>query len=239
MPLHRGVECLKEPLVSHVVRLAGHDGTEETGEGGNNRITFAEHHARLYRIATGWLGWEPATAWSSTASEIIEAYAGRVELLTAIFGDGGAKSEDAPTHDPVPGAVQRQGSSFHQGYGHPQGRRVMPFAAPSICGCGRAIPSGHRCSCRIVAHRERTKAHDAKRGSARSRGYDSKWDRERAAFLKLNPTCQLCPAPATVVDHKTPHKGDMGLFWNRSNWQGLCAHCHSSTKQRIERGAAR
>ena len=115
----------------------------------------------------------------------------------------------------------------------------MPIAAPSICGCGRAIPSGHRCLCRIVAHRERARAIDAKRGSARSRGYDSKWDVERAAFLKAHPTCQLCPAPATVVDHKTPHKGDMRLFWDRTNWQGLCAHCHSSTKQSIERSTAR
>ena len=101
MPLHRGIEVLKEPLVSHVLRLAGHDGSEESGEGSNERITFAEHHARLYRLATGWLGWSPETAWTSTASEIIEAYAGRIELLQAIFGTG-TKSEDAQQHDPSP-----------------------------------------------------------------------------------------------------------------------------------------
>ena len=113
----------------------------------------------------------------------------------------------------------------------------MPFRAPSVCSCGRVVASGQRCACRIVADRQRAKATDAKRGSARSRGYDSKWDVERAAFLKLHPTCSFCLAPATVVDHKTPHRGDMKLFWKKSNWAPLCSHCHSSTKQRIERGA--
>ena len=39
---------------------------------------------------------------------------------------------------------------------------------------------------------------------------------------------------AHVVDHVTPHKGDLDLFWNRSNWQSLCKTCHDSAKQRAE-----
>jgi hypothetical protein len=50
------------------------------------RITFAEYHAKLFRIATGWLGWTPEQAWGSTPAEIAEAYEGRVEMLKAIFG---------------------------------------------------------------------------------------------------------------------------------------------------------
>ncbi len=34
------------------------------------------------------------------------------------------------------------------------------------------------------------------------------------------------------VDNITPHKGDKKLFWGSSNWQPLCAPCH--TKQEIE-----
>ncbi|MCG8990866.1 HNH endonuclease [Laribacter hongkongensis] len=41
---------------------------------------------------------------------------------------------------------------------------------------------------------------------------------------------------ATVVDHITPHRGDQRLFWDSSNWQPLCASCHSGAKQREERG---
>lgn len=28
--------------------------------------------------------------------------------------------------------------------------------------------------------------------------------------------------PARVVDHITPHRGDVALFWDESNWQALC-----------------
>jgi len=41
---------------------------------------------------------------------------------------------------------------------------------------------------------------------------------------------------ATVVDHITPHRGDMTLFWDKSNWQSLCKRCHDSHKQRLEKG---
>lgn len=37
---------------------------------------------------------------------------------------------------------------------------------------------------------------------------------------------------ATVVDHKIPHRGDSKLFWDRSNWQPLCADHHNGVKQR-------
>jgi 5-methylcytosine-specific restriction protein A len=31
---------------------------------------------------------------------------------------------------------------------------------------------------------------------------------------------------ATVVDHIIPHKGDMAIFWNKSNHQALCKTHH-------------
>jgi 5-methylcytosine-specific restriction enzyme A len=36
---------------------------------------------------------------------------------------------------------------------------------------------------------------------------------------------------ATVVDHVVPHKGDLELFWDQSNWQGVCKACHDSSKK--------
>jgi 5-methylcytosine-specific restriction endonuclease McrA len=52
--------------------------------------------------------------------------------------------------------------------------------------------------------------------------------------------CVLCLAegklaPATVVDHVAPHKGDQRLFWDTANWQALCKPCHDRHKQRQER----
>lgn len=69
------------------------------------------------------------------------------------------------------------------------------------------------------------------RPTAARRGYSWRWQRERQWFL-TQPENVLCATPgcnrlATVVDHKVPHRGDPGLFWDRSNWQGLCGACHN------------
>jgi 5-methylcytosine-specific restriction protein A len=40
--------------------------------------------------------------------------------------------------------------------------------------------------------------------------------------------------PATVVDHKKPHKGDPKLFWDEKNWQALCKPCHDAAKRMQE-----
>lgn len=109
----------------------------------------------------------------------------------------------------------------------------MPFAAPRICGCGHRVPHGVLCACQV----KRKKEADERRPSAHARGYDHRWRRERADFLKRNPFCRRCSQPATVVDHITPHKGDRRLFWDQSNWQPLCAHHHNKHKQAEERRA--
>lgn len=81
------------------------------------------------------------------------------------------------------------------------------------------------------------------RGSAASRGYDSRWAKYRLAFLRRHPLCIRCRAagqttPASVVDHIQAHKGDQSLFWDKANHQALCAHCHNADKQRAEKSGA-
>ena len=112
---------------------------------------------------------------------------------------------------------------------------MIPMLPPRVCGCGKVVAYGVRCECQVIRDRDRKARFDATRPSARERGYDSKWDIERAAYLKANPTCRLCGAPASLVDHIIPHRRDMRLFWRRSNWQPLCTPCHSGHKQRQER----
>ena len=85
----------------------------------------------------------------------------------------------------------------------------------------------------------RAASHDRRRGSARERGYTKAWDRFSRSFLSANPLCEYCKArghiaPATVTDHDLPHEGDPDLFWNNT-FTALCATCHNSTKQRMER----
>ena len=39
---------------------------------------------------------------------------------------------------------------------------------------------------------------------------------------------------STVVDHIEPHKGDQQKFWDKTNHQALCKHCHDAHKKRWE-----
>lgn len=82
------------------------------------------------------------------------------------------------------------------------------------------------------------------RPSAAARGYDASWRKFRKAFLQEHPLCAEClegdaftpgrPVPATVVDHVTPHRGDMAAFW-RGPFQALCERHHNakSARERI------
>lgn len=81
-------------------------------------------------------------------------------------------------------------------------------------------------------HKEWATRTDQERGSAASRGYDSRWERARKHFLREHPLCAECEkedrvTAATVVDHIIPHKGDRALFWDsENNWQALCKTHH-------------
>ena len=105
----------------------------------------------------------------------------------------------------------------------------MPRSPKRPCrypGCPNLCESGVYCE----THAPEC-SHDHFRGGATTRGYDSRWRRARARFLKAHPLCAECQrqgrlTPAIVVDHILPHRGDERLFWDESNWQPLCKRCH-------------
>lgn len=111
----------------------------------------------------------------------------------------------------------------------------MPVRAPRLCACGKRVPSGARCPCEVKRAAERKARFDKTRGNSSQRGYSREWENARRAFLALHPRCARCGAPANVVDHKTPHRGDQAIFWDKTGWQPLCTPCHSGAKQRQER----
>jgi 5-methylcytosine-specific restriction endonuclease McrA len=92
------------------------------------------------------------------------------------------------------------------------------------------------------------RAADRRRGSARARGYTSKWDKAAKSYLSRHPLCLYCElgafgdAPRTTaadcVDHIIPHKGDQARFWDTSNWAPSCQPCHDGPKQSVERRPA-
>ena len=90
---------LAVPLAKFVLALAGIDPdapADQPAPSGPS-IPAAAYHARLFQIATGWLGWSATGAWNATAAEIIAAKTGRtdmiIEVLAAVFG--GTPSEPA------------------------------------------------------------------------------------------------------------------------------------------------
>jgi 5-methylcytosine-specific restriction protein A len=115
----------------------------------------------------------------------------------------------------------------------------MPQAAMHVCsgaGCRKAIPHGERYCPGCRAEYDRNDR--ARRGSARERGYDARWERYRAAYLCRHPLCVECAAAgrvraASVVDHVRDHKGDTALFWDPANHRALCKPCHD---RRVDAG---
>ena len=94
-------------------------------------------------------------------------------------------------------------------------------------------PSSHPCCPKLTDSKdcEEHKSLHPDRPSAESRGYNSKWRKTRAAYLRKHPLCVRCMADgryvkATVVDHVIPHRGDQQLMWDESNYQALCKKCH-------------
>jgi len=86
---------------------------------------------------------------------------------------------------------------------------------------------------RLTASRPDTP--DAQRGTAHQRGYGYRWQQARLGWLKAHPLCVMCEregyiTEAQVVDHRVPHKGDLKLFWDKSNWDSLCYRHHNSDK---------
>lgn len=105
---------------------------------------------------------------------------------------------------------------------------------PRLCvRCNKTVPAKEQCACQRQLRRERNQRHDRNRPTASQRGYTYQWRKASKHFLEMHTHCQ-CGQRATLVDHVIAHKGDTNLFWDRSNWQPLCARCHSKHKQRLE-----
>lgn len=66
------------------------------------------------------------------------------------------------------------------------------------------------------------------------------WRRLREALTQQNPWCAECLKkninnPWDELDHIVPHRGNLDLFWDRDNLQGLCRTCHANKTWREER----
>lgn len=113
----------------------------------------------------------------------------------------------------------------------------MPYAAGVL-----RVPGA--VEARVERERDRKRVFDDRRGSSAERGYGYRWQRAREGFLRKHPLCAVCLAegvltPATVVDHRVPHRGDKALFWDRGNWQQLCSAHHNRKTATEDSGFAK
>lgn len=131
----------------------------------------------------------------------------------------------------------------------------MPARPKSICrapACGKTLVEPGYCEKHKKAVR---KEQDERRGTAAERGYDSRWAKARAGYLRKHPLCVNCKlnqrtVAANTVDHIIAHRmkeaidsGDemriavaRALFWDaENNWASLCGHCHNTVAQSCER----
>ena len=107
----------------------------------------------------------------------------------------------------------------------------MPLKFARVCTCGAVVSNGNKCRCQIARDRDS----DRRRPTAHERGYDSKWQRYRINYLAANPNCVMCLKSATVVDWQDPASWQSQALLVIQNHQSLCARCHNSHKQRIEK----
>jgi len=113
---------------------------------------------------------------------------------------------------------------------------LRPSAPCHMPGCpARAVRRGYCEAHALQAETRYLVAHPDGRASAAARGYDQKWRRVRAAFLKAHPRCMWpgCDALATDVDHMLPKSQGGSDSW--SNLQALC-HPHHSIKTDTQDG---
>jgi 5-methylcytosine-specific restriction protein A len=110
----------------------------------------------------------------------------------------------------------------------------QPARVCAAIGCPTLVYGATYCA----AHAPR-RASTQRRPSAAQQGYGAAWRAKRAAYLRDHPICEDpdgldCQARATHVDHVTPRR--RGGLDEPSNYQALCAPCHSRKTAREDGG---
>lgn len=101
----------------------------------------------------------------------------------------------------------------------------MPMSPPKHCPqYGHPAYRGKRCP--LCA-----KVSEARRPSARQRGYDTSFQKEASEFLKAHPVC-TCGKPAVLVRHKVSIRLRPDLRMDRSNWLPGCRSCNAKDMHR-------
>src|SRR5205814_1348017 len=93
-------------------------------------------------------------------------------------------------------------------------------------------PNSHRAE-EVQANQ---RAYNRRRGSAASRGYDSRWDRYSEAYRRAHPLCARCEAKGLivaveVVGHIVPVPPSDPRFLEPHNHIALCQQCNAIQRE--------
>ena len=116
---------------------------------------------------------------------------------------------------------------------------MINIALKKFClhrGCNTLVDSG-RCEVHSEDLQAARKQYDDNRPEWHIMYKDPRYQKARLRYLMQHPLCVECEArgqivPATRLDHVIDHKGNYNLFWDESNWQGLCESHHNSKTAR-------
>jgi len=108
-------------------------------------------------------------------------------------------------------------------------RPLRPCSAPR---CAGRATNGRYCEAHAHLAQQARKPDD--RPSASARGYDAKWRRVRAAYLKRHSECVVCGEQATEVDHIVPLADGGTHQW--TNLQAMCKTHHSQKTVYLDGG---
>lgn len=92
------------------------------------------------------------------------------------------------------------------------------------------LTAGKYCDAHAHLEKKAKREWDSLRGTATERGYDARWGRFRAMFLRKHPICGCgCGLPSQEIHHIVPIKGpDDPLFYEENNLLALTKSCHSA-----------
>ena len=110
----------------------------------------------------------------------------------------------------------------------------VTLSPPKACSTpfcsGHAIPGTHKCADCSVPSPESTPL--TKGRSPFAHLYNlMRWRRPiyglSDTIIRRDPLCKICNRNAsTIADHIRDHRGNLTLFWDPNNLQGICKPCH-------------
>jgi 5-methylcytosine-specific restriction enzyme A len=106
---------------------------------------------------------------------------------------------------------------------------LIPLKPCTYPGCNKLVSHG-RCEAHI---KQADKAYDKDRENEPWRQWihSTRYRLAISIYKSEHPLCERClkkgkVVPAYIVHHKKPHEGNWELFWDQSNWEGVCNPCH-------------